>query len=101
MSWTWPMRIEAIETFLMHAGGPGGLHAAGFPESASPITADASGLSSEGSRHWLFVRIRCENGLSGVGEASGWPLAQKAAVRDLTPVLVGQDANQIVAITKG
>ena len=84
----------------MHARGPGGLHTAGFPETAVPHSADASGMSSEGSRHWLFVRIQCENGLSGVGEASGWPLAQASAVDDLAPVLIGQDARQIVAITE-
>ena len=75
------MRIEAIETYLMRAEGAGGLHSAAYPESAAPLTADASGLSSEGSRHWLFVRIHCENGLTGIGEASGWPLAQESALR--------------------
>jgi galactonate dehydratase len=94
------MKIEAIETFLMHAEGPAGLHSAAYPESRSPQSADSSGLSSEGSRHWLFVRVHCENGLTGLGEASGWPLAQERAIQDLTPVLIGQDASQIVAITE-
>lgn len=94
------MRIEAVETLLMRAGGPRGLHTAGYPESCTPQSADASGLSSEGLRHWLFVRIQCENGLSGIGEASGWPLAQETAIKDLAHVLVGQDARQIVAITE-
>lgn len=84
----------------MRAGGPGGLHAADYPESRTPGSADASGISSEGSRHWLFVRIQCENGVSGIGEASGWPLAQESAIGDLAQVLIGQDARQIVAITE-
>lgn len=94
------MKIEAIETFLMHANGPGGLHSAAYPESRSPITADASGISTEGARHWLFVKVVCENGLFGLGEASGWPLAQKAAIEDLVPVLIGQDAGQVNAVTE-
>jgi galactonate dehydratase len=94
------MKIEAIETFLMHAGGPYGLHSAGYPTAKDPQTADASGMASEGFRHWLFVRIQCENGLSGIGEASGWPLVQQSAIRDLAPILIGQDARHIEAITQ-
>lgn len=94
------MKIEAIETFLMRADGPAGLHSAGYPERSAPETADASGLSSEGARHWLFVRIHCDNGLHGLGEASGWPLVQKTAIEDLERVLVGQDASQVNAINE-
>ncbi|MGI9248505.1 MAG: mandelate racemase/muconate lactonizing enzyme family protein [Woeseiaceae bacterium] len=94
------MKIEAIETFLMHAEGPAGLHTSAYPESLSPQSDDASGLSSEGSRHWLFVRVQCENGLAGLGEASGWPLVQRTAIQDLAQVVIGQDARQIAAITE-
>lgn len=79
------MKISAVDTFLMRAEGPAGMHLPGTDDSA------ATGLSTAGFRHWLFVRLTTSCGLTGVGEASGWPLAQAAAIKDLTPTLVGKN----------
>lgn len=65
------MRIEKIETFLMHAAPP-----------------EAGGWSS---RNWLFVKIQTDEGIHGVGEASGWPRVVETAIGDLTPLLVGEN----------
>lgn len=88
------MKIESIETLLMKAGGPESMHHPEYQEG----NASSSGLASEGKRHWLFVRIRTESGITGVGEASGWPIAQQTAIEDLKPVLIGEDASHIEAI---
>ena len=69
------MKIIGIETFLMHAGPPG--HA------------------SWSKRNWLFVKVRTDEGITGVGEASGWPRVIETAIRDLTPLLVGEDPMHI------
>ena len=46
------MKITDIKTYLMHAGVPGG----GWTK-----------------RNWLFVKVFTDEGIYGVGEASGWP----------------------------
>ena len=46
------MKITEIKTYLMHAGTAGG----GWV-----------------SRNWLFIKIFTDEGIYGVGEASGWP----------------------------
>ena len=65
------MRITEIQTFLMHAGPP-----------------QAGGWSA---RNWLFVKVHTDEGIYGVGEASGWPRVVETAIGDLTPLLVGED----------
>jgi galactonate dehydratase len=69
------MRITGIDTFLMHAGPPG--HAAWA------------------KRNWLFVKVRTDEGITGVGEASGWPRVVETAIKDLTPILIGEDPMHI------
>jgi L-alanine-DL-glutamate epimerase-like enolase superfamily enzyme len=69
------MRISAIETFLMSAAPP-----------------EAGGWAA---RNWLFVRVRTDEGLAGIGEASGWPRVVQTAIQDLTPILVGEDPRHI------
>ncbi len=64
------MKITDIKTYLMHAGRPGGGWAA---------------------RNWLFVKVFTDEGIYGVGEASGWPRVVETAVKDLSPILVGED----------
>lgn len=64
------MKITEIKTYLMHAGTPSG------------------GWSS---RNWLFVKIFTDEGVYGVGEASGWPRVVEMAIKDLTPLLIGED----------
>lgn len=65
------MKIVQIDTYLMHAAPPG-----------------AGGWAA---RHWLFVKVSTNEGLYGVGEASGWPRVVETAIRDLAPLLVGED----------
>ena len=64
------MKITEIKTYLMHAGLPGGGWTA---------------------RNWLFVKVFTDEGIYGVGEASGWPRVVETAIKDLTPILVGED----------
>ena len=50
------------------------------------------------ARNWLFVKVETEEGLYGLGEASGWPVVVQAAIRDLTPILIGEDPTRIERI---
>ena len=74
------MKITSIDTFLMHAGVP-----------------ESGGWSA---RNWLFVRVHTDEGLYGVGESSGWPRVVETAIRDLTPLVVGQDPFHIESIVQ-
>ena len=67
------MKITNIRTFLVDASAPGG-----WP-----------------SRNWLFVKVETDEGIVGLGEASGWPRVVQTAIQDLTPVLVGEDPTRI------
>ncbi|HLV34664.1 MAG TPA: mandelate racemase/muconate lactonizing enzyme family protein [Spirillospora sp.] len=64
------MKITEVRTYLMHAGRPDGGWAA---------------------RNWLFVKIFTDEGIYGVGEASGWPRVVQTAIQDLSPLLIGED----------
>jgi galactonate dehydratase len=77
------MRITAVTPYLMQAGAPG--------ETAW----SAGGLSSAGSRHWCFVKIETDTGVSGIGEGSGWPKVVATAISDLATILIGEDARDI------
>jgi len=69
------MQITDIKTFLVDAtpkGGWGG-----------------------GGRNWLFVKIETDEGISGIGEASGWPRVIQTAITDLTTILIGEDPCRI------
>ncbi len=72
------MKITDIKTFLMHANVP-----------------DSSGWKA---RNWLFIKVFTDEGIYGVGEGSGWPRVVEAAVRDLTPLLIGEDPFEIERI---
>ncbi len=65
------MKITEVKTYLMHAAPPG-----------------QGGWSS---RNWLFVKVFTDEGIYGVGEASGWPRVIETAIKDLTPLVVGED----------
>ncbi len=69
------MKIDRIETFLMHAAPPG--------------------HGGWAARNWLFVRVHTDDGLYGIGEASGWPRVAETAIQDLTPLLIGEDPQNI------
>lgn len=77
------MRITAVTPYLMQAGAPG--------ETAW----GAGGLSTAGSRHWCFVKIETDEGLTGIGEGSGWPKVVATAISDLATTLIGEDARNI------
>jgi len=74
------MKITDIKTFLMHAG-----------------TASSFG-GGWSARNWLFVKIYTDEGLYGVGECSGWPRVIETAIKDLTPILIGEDPFHIEKI---
>ena len=65
------MKITAIDTYLMNA---------------APAT--SRGWSA---RNWLFVKVTTDEGLHGIGEASGWPRVVETAIHDLTPLMIGED----------
>ena len=42
-------------------------------------------------RNWLFVAVETDDGVTGVGEGGGWPELVEAGVREVTPLLLGDD----------
>lgn len=78
------MKVTAVNTYLMQAGAR--------PDLTRAMGADAD---FRGSRNWLFVEIETDEGISGVGECSGWPRVVERAVQDLAHVLIGQDPGNI------
>mgnify|MGYP005848461597 CR=1 FL=1 len=56
---------------------------------------DASSPTAWGARNWLFVKVETEEGLTGLGEASGWPRVIQTAIQDLPPILIGEDPSRI------
>jgi len=69
------MKITEIRTYLVDGARPGPHALAG--------------------RNWLFVKILTDEGIYGVGECSGWPRVIETAIKDLTPVLIGEDPTHI------
>jgi galactonate dehydratase len=69
------MKITGIETFLVNAAP---LQDGGWA-----------------ARNWLFVKVHTDEGISGGGEASGWPRVVQTAIEDLTRLLVGEDPTHI------
>lgn len=69
------MKITQIETFLVNA-----------------IPPQEGGWAA---RNWLFVKVHTDEGVYGVGEASGWPRVVQTAIEDLTCLLVGEDPMHI------
>ena len=78
------MKITDIKTFLVQAGAP--------PDAA--WASDGKGMQNT-SRNWLFVKVYTDEGITGVGEGSGWPRVIETAVLDLRTVLVGEDPAHI------
>jgi galactonate dehydratase len=74
------MKITEIRTYLMHAG-----------------TGDAL-AGGWARRNWLFVKVFTDEGIYGVGEASGWPRVVESAIHDLTEILIGEDPMNIERI---
>lgn len=78
------MKITAVHTHLMQAGAR--------PDLKRAMGADAD---FRGSRNWLFVEIETDEGITGVGECSGWPRVVERAVQDLTHLLIGRNPDHI------
>jgi len=78
------MKITGIKTFLMQAGAP--------PDTA--WASDGKGVQTT-SRNWLFLKVYTDEGVTGIGECSGWPRVVETAVRDLATILVGEDPAHI------
>ncbi len=57
------MKIREIKTYLVHAGPP-------------------HGQAIWTRRNWLFTKVLTDEGLYGVGEASGWPRVVETAIQD-------------------
>ncbi|MCB0061389.1 MAG: mandelate racemase/muconate lactonizing enzyme family protein [Caldilineaceae bacterium] len=72
------MKITEIKTYLMHANVPG-----------------SGGWKA---RNWLFVKIFTDEGIYGVGEASGWPRVVETAIQDLSTLLIGENPFEIEKI---
>jgi galactonate dehydratase len=78
------VKITNIRTFLMQVGSP--------PDRA--WASDSKGWQTTG-RNWLFVKVETDEGITGVGECSGWPRVIETALHDLKNVLVGEDPTHI------
>ncbi|WP_421723601.1 mandelate racemase/muconate lactonizing enzyme family protein [Bauldia sp.] len=78
------MKITAVNTYLMQTGAR--------PDLMRAMGADAD---FRGSRNWLFVEVETDEGITGVGECSGWPRVVETAVNDLASVLIGEDPAHI------
>ncbi len=81
------MKITKIKTFLMQAGTA--------KESAWSAGGAKPGMSIVGSRNWLFVKVYTDEGVTGIGEASGWPRVVETAINDLAHELIGEDPRDI------
>ncbi|SFZ81956.1 L-alanine-DL-glutamate epimerase [Devosia enhydra] len=86
------MKITGIKTFLMRAGPPRNPLA---QPSADATPSFSTGQPDNGTRHWLFVKVTTDEGITGIGEGSGWPVVVEAAVRDLAPVVIDEDPADI------
>ena len=51
-----------------------------------------------GTRNWLFVKVYTDEGITGIGECSGWPRVIETAVKDLKNILIGEDPTHIERI---
>jgi galactonate dehydratase len=55
----------------------------------------ATNTAFGGTRNWLFIKVDTDAGITGIGECSGWPRVIETAIRDLAPLLVGEDPTHI------
>jgi galactonate dehydratase len=74
-------KITAIRSFVMQAGPLG---ASAWGDVTTSITT--------GTRCWCFVKVETDAGITGIGEGSGWPRLVEVGIRDLAPVVIGEDA---------
>jgi galactonate dehydratase len=84
------MRITEVRTFLMHAGNPP-------PDAIATATTTPRGHAWS-ARNWLFVKVYIDEKITGIGECSGWPRVIETAIKDIVPVLLGEDQFDIERI---
>ncbi len=82
------MKITGIRTFLMQVGSPD-------LEARQTVPVSKSAQPFGGTRNWLFLKIDTDEGITGIGECSGWPRVVETAIRDLAPLLIGEDPTHI------
>jgi len=70
------MKITDVKTYLTAAYRPGGWAA----------------------RNWCFVEVHTDEGITGIGEASGWPRVIQTAIEDIKNVIVGEEPGRIERI---
>ena len=75
------MKITDIKTFLMMAGSPA-----------------LKQSTSWSKRNWCFVKVYTDEGITGLGEGSGWPRVVETAINDLKPIVSGEDPMNIERI---
>jgi len=75
------LKITDIKTFLMMAG--------------SPASKESTSWSA---RNWCFVKVYTDEGITGLGEGSGWPRVVETAINDLKPIVIGEDPMNIERI---
>ena len=75
------MKITDINTFLMMAGSPA-----------------LKQSTSWSKRNWCFVKVYTDEGITGLGEGSGWPRVVETAINDLKPIVIGEDPMNIERI---
>jgi galactonate dehydratase len=80
------VRITRLQTFLMQVGDDG---------RKANVRSIAKASKGRTRRNWLFVKLHTDEGLTGVGECSGWPSAIRTMLHDLEPVLLGEDPQHI------
>ena len=81
------MRITKVTPFIMAAGAP--------HETSWSAGGPKGGMSASASRHWCFVRIETDAGITGIGEGSGWSRLVAAGIEDLAHIVMGEDPRDI------
>ncbi len=89
------MKITDIRTFLMHAGAPEPKRWASDATWSEQPPTRVTNTAFGGVRNWLFVKIDTDEGITGIGECSGWPRVIETAIQDLKAMLIGEDPTHI------
>lgn len=66
------MKISDIKTYLVRAN-------------------DGGVANRPRGRNWLFVAVHTDEGITGYGEGGGWPEVVETGVREIAPLLIGED----------
>jgi len=66
------MKITGIRTYLVRAN-------------------DGGVANRPRGRNWLFVAVETDAGITGYGEGGGWPEVVETGVREIAPLLIGED----------